>query len=293
MKFLPLIVLAVIPSLVTANCLPENNLRIPSFIEGTGISQADYLDAIQQVENEFSKDFKDIGFELEILRAWDAPEVEADALDRGRTLYVRVKGGFARLPRITKDGLLLSLCHEVGHFVGGAPQALFYHGKTVEGQADYFATLKCLRRIFAHDDNEKFLNSESEFRTECEGSFQNRADVAVCVRSAAASAVMGAVSAELLGMEIPSFSTPDQKRVERLFWGHLFPQCRLDTYMAGVLCSVQASLPVSPLDLDVGTCSRWLGHKRGVRPLCWYNEKMNFTYHEDLKTVFPWKYRTH
>jgi hypothetical protein len=61
-------------------------------------------------------------------------------------------GGFIRLQEMTKDGLLLAGCHEIGHGIGGAP--LKVTGSSSEAQSDYFATKNCLQVAF------KFLKPE-------------------------------------------------------------------------------------------------------------------------------------
>lgn len=277
-----------ISSVAWGSCFPETAMRIPSYVESIGVTWDQYEKLIKKIESEYAPDFKAVGRELEIPSAWRTAEVQAHAVSQGKKDQVTVNGGMARHPLMTPDALTIVFCHELGHHIGGAPQALFFNGKSVEGQADYFATLKCLRRLFAHDDNRRFLadnNVEPEIRNECKISFTSDQDVAICLRSAVASKVMGNVTADVRRERIPTFLTPDQTRVEYLYGGHTKSQCRLDTYLAGAFCPVQASLELSPFDLDVGTCSRWYGQKRGVRPLCWYDEKLNFSYPNDLKSV--------
>lgn len=65
--------------------------------------------------------------------------------------YLFLLGGYARLPGMTRDGVAATLCHELGHGIGGEPYEKFEYEETdvsVEGQADYFAFRYCLARIF-------------------------------------------------------------------------------------------------------------------------------------------------
>ena len=60
-------------------------------------------------------------------------------------------GGYGRLPGMTRDGVVATLCHELGHGIGGAPYKVNDFENTqvsVEGQADYFAYRYCVPRIF-------------------------------------------------------------------------------------------------------------------------------------------------
>jgi hypothetical protein len=47
-------------------------------------------------------------------------------------------------------------------------------------------------------------------------------------------------------------------------------QCRLDTYLAGSLCTQPVSAAVSDSDVTAGVCTRSGGFTTGFRPLCWY-----------------------
>lgn len=89
------------------------------------------------------------------MRLWNA-----SAQRMGSTWVVNMYGGLARHNEITIDGFALVLCHEIGHHLGGAPKyGGFNTWGTNEGGSDYFATLKCLRRIFQNDDNTKAIEN--------------------------------------------------------------------------------------------------------------------------------------
>lgn len=67
------------------------------------------------------------------------------------THYLFLMGGYARMKGMTRDGVAATLCHELGHGIGGGPYKAYEYEKTdvsVEGQADYFAFRYCLPRIF-------------------------------------------------------------------------------------------------------------------------------------------------
>ena len=74
---------------------------------------------------------------------------------------------FFKLKKLDELSLGLITCHELGHFLGGKPYVsapkpvgIFsiknsYPNMSAEGQADFFATASCFKRI------KKFLNSDS------------------------------------------------------------------------------------------------------------------------------------
>jgi len=66
---------------------------------------------------------------------------------------------------------------------------------------------------------------------------------------------------------------PDQHVVKRTFRKHPNPQCRLDTYYAGTLCSIDKDIPIAIHKDGVGQCNRKNGDAEGNRPLCWYRPK--------------------
>jgi hypothetical protein len=82
-----------------------------------------------------------------------------------------VYGGLARHGEITPDGFALVLCHEIGHHLGGVPRYSGANGwASNEGQSDYFAATKCLRRAWQSDQNEDLISRmgiPSELRSKC------------------------------------------------------------------------------------------------------------------------------
>src|SRR5690606_8921942 len=129
---------------------------------------------------------------LNAIKEWDDGTVNAYADRNGGTWNIILYGGLARHPAITEDGLALAACHELGHHIGGAPKKSTYFGSswiTNEGQADYFATLKCLRKYFRNDNNAQIvakLEIPDSVRKKCSKQFSNKDDNLICQRSAMA-----------------------------------------------------------------------------------------------------------
>ena len=100
------------------------------------------------------------------------------------TFYGRIYKG-----EMDEDTLMVVVCHELGHVLGGFPEVPDYPcpKNSVERQADYFATAKCLKRVFANDDNQALMQ-----RVELPGSItmpcgqvyhDSERDMALCQRS--------------------------------------------------------------------------------------------------------------
>lgn len=273
-KFAPLFFAS---SFAMASILPENNLAIPLSDKMEGLSEVQYHLVIDKVENTYRPLIEEQGFKLTLKRLWSDPRVNAGTTKKGKEWIINLYGGYARHPQITEDGYGLVICHELGHHLGGSPKKIFDSGEigwpSVEGQADYFATLKCLRKVFAKDDNERIIsaiNIPSYFYEKCSLAFKNSADSAICMRTVLAGIAVSAISADIRNTRIPSVQTPDLSIVERTYEAHPLPQCRLDTYFQGSICPVSSSIPLALDDERKGTCHKTRGHQEGLRPACWF-----------------------
>src|SRR5258705_6344997 len=93
--------------------------------------------------DKFGRAFPEITYEL----LWESATINAQAwLSSAR--YVRVYGGLARHPEITRPGLSLMLAHETGHHLGGPPYDPDMPWISWQGQADYWAASEGMKRVF-------------------------------------------------------------------------------------------------------------------------------------------------
>ena len=173
---------------------------------------------------------------------------------------------------ISADAFALIACHEIGHHLGGAPK---YRGQWAanEGQADYFATLKCMREVFGADDNRSIIagmNPPPVLVESCERSWGDGAAIATCIRSGMAGLSAAELMRVLTGAPPIFFDLPDPDEVGETVDSHPAAQCRLDTYSAGALCQVSSSEDLSETNPSEGTCAVERGFVVGVRPRCWY-----------------------
>lgn len=266
--------------------VPENKLYIPAGVKSINtISESEFNEAIDQVEEVYAPIIASMGATLQIERNWSDGTVNAYAQQAGKVWKVAMFGGLARHKTITKDAMALVVCHEIGHHIGGAPKKGASNGgwwggsstpsawASNEGQADYFATLKCLRKSWINDNNEaiaKSLNAPKIVTDMCKKTYKNKTDSALCVRTSMAGQSVGNLFADLGKLPLPNFETPDTKVVTRTDDNHPQAQCRLDTYYQGSICDVNMNEDVSQTDEVQATCHGSLGHKIGTRPLCWF-----------------------
>jgi len=259
--------------------VPENQMRIPVSMKSAngGLTEEQFNNVITKVITEYEPVIKSLGAELVVERNWTDATVNAYAMQSGKKWTVAMFGGLARHQAITEDGFALVVCHELGHHIGGAPKKAGQWASpwaSNEGQADYFATLKCLRKVWLNDDNRSIVSSmklpEALIRS-CGSSWVWNNDFDMCLRLGMAGDSVAQLFAGLRGQSTPAkFDTPDPKVVTKTDDNHPATQCRLDTYLQGALCTADYREDVSPKEEVTGTCHAKLGYDYGLRPLCWF-----------------------
>ncbi|MFT6633428.1 MAG: hypothetical protein ACJAS4_003398 [Bacteriovoracaceae bacterium] len=258
--------------------LPENNMWISTTNKSANTMTEERFNAvIDKVVKVYEPIITANNATLKIARNWDDGTVNAYASRSGSTWNVAMFGGLARHAAITEDGFALVVCHELGHHIGGAPKKGGWFGSawaTNEGQADYFATLKCLRKSFRGENNAeivKSLNVPAEVTTKCSETFSDMAEQLICERGAMAGLSTAKLFQDLRSQTTaPEFTTPDAEVVSKTNHNHPDTQCRLDTYFAGAICNINDTVDVDQEDEAVGVCYRASGDSVGVRPLCWF-----------------------
>ena len=259
----------------------ENDLSIPvDSLRMGGISEEQFNSVIDRIEAIYAPIATNLGKELLIARKWNDATVNANASQSGSKWNINMYGGLARHETITEDGFALVLCHETGHLLGGAPKIAGFMSKWAsnEGQADYFATLKCLRKTFLNDDNATIvaaLNAPEALVNSCAKIYANTLDKNICIRNGMAGMSVANLFAALRNKPVAKFETPDTAVVTKTDDAHPAHQCRLDTYFQGSICDVGMNEDVSQKEEVQGTCHKSTGHTVGLRPLCWFKPKVN------------------
>lgn len=254
--------------------LPKNDHYISvDDKNAAGITEAQFNSVIDKVETMYAPIISQYGGELNIERNWTDGTVNAYAQQIGTTWNVAMFGGLARHRTITEDGFALVVCHELGHHIGGAPKYNSNDWASNEGQSDYFATTKCLRRVWNAENNQEIVKSMDVPQTvmnSCASAWSDEADRAICIRGAMAGNSVANLFASMSWGRTPSFDTPDPKIVTRTYDRHPAYQCRLDTYFQGALCEKSFNEDVAQDEEVTGTCHGSTGHTSGLRPLCWF-----------------------
>lgn len=190
---------------------------------------------------------------------------------------------------LQQDELDLLMCHEVGHAMGGAPFMSFAGVKNIapvsaEGQADFFATSSCLPQLWRHDDSFPYLNwinDNPDLGIVCPADGRLDRDRGLCIRIARASLNFSRFIHRAIGDEVtmppkdpgplPTLLGKDSAIAPfTLRREYPRPQCRLQTFIQGLLCQTMANDgnfsidPLTPLACDVVA-------QDAPRPSCWFS----------------------
>lgn len=260
------------------NALPEHDMALINYFEqeNTEISKQDIDHIMSEFEMEFQKDFKQKNLRLKMLNDWDEPMINALAYQNLPVAHVDFLGGMARHKLMTKRVVKNILCHEMGHHLAGNPMKEIKDGEwmSAEGQADYYATYECLRRINKNSyANINTLDLPVTLKDKCIQRYSLKSDQAICMESIKAAFetlnVFYSITTEVLFTnEVkPDWLSRDFYQVEfteRDYYPSL--QCRLDTMIEGALCDDQCKKNSLEPNLVIAPYS-------GYRPTCWFNHK--------------------
>lgn len=149
-------------------------------------------------------------------------------------------GGYARIPGMTVDTVIATVCHELGHGIGGEPLKLKKEAEPIsaEGQSDYFAYRYCLERMFKRIPAKAPAVPVSPFVEKiCRQNSAGPDALEFCYRGFQVLEVERKVFKQSQNKDT-SYETPDTSVVSEINHSETFypsAQCRIDTMMAGLL----------------------------------------------------------
>ncbi len=257
--------------------IPENDMYIPEDNRGVGgISKTEFSTILDKVYKIYAPLVAPMGFNLRVVNYWSDGRVNASSSRSGSTLNIFMFGGLARHDAINYEAMVLATCHELGHHLGGYPKkaSAGLTWSTAEGGSDYFASLKCMRKYFATEDNAAILKKKAgeldPFAvSRCQQAFVGTKDRLICMRSSLGAQSMANFFASTGPGFQYKFSTPSTYEPTTTIMSYPNDQCRLDTYFAGMLCSVSDTVNMGNTDPKTGACYRGK-HQVGFRPQCWF-----------------------
>lgn len=183
-----------------AACLPDS----PGLLDHkSNFEMRAMEDSVQKFESSMVRDLP-ADHELIIRLDPHNPRINAEIVKVDKFVTISVWGGMLMHPRMSGTSMMLLLCHELGHFLGGPPLKSRNGWSSTEGQADYFSAINCVKQLGVD-----------------EGQFSE------------AALALTSIYAEVTKQEIPRLDRCDMTVVNRINYGYPNVQCRLDTLMAG------------------------------------------------------------
>lgn len=269
---------------------PNNDLFIPSSTEKAMAKNAEGGVIAEVIRETYNPIFKKEGKHLIINFLWNNPAVNAYATrDDNNNPIINITGGMLGHDILTQDGLALILCHEVGHFLGGSPKKLRGRStkkswSSAEGQADYFATAQCLKKVFKklpaarYEDKVRKSNTDKNDNKESNSARLSQELVSICKGPLCKRIAMASFNVASLYAAIDFFSGDlslvykDDYTVYQTIYNHPNPQCRLDTMIAALQCPDSENIIFKTGDELLGACK----DASFRRPRCWYYPTTSF-----------------
>lgn len=199
---------------------------------------------------------------------WNQPYLGAGSTLYNNMFSIMLWGGYVRAPQSSFEVIALTLCHEVGHYLGGSPKQKIDSPTgdwaSAEGQADWFATQSCLPLVFDYFKKNHFQSLNYIYpnltKKICLQLDQhlNAQQLEKCQWLVGSSAQFGEFVQLHFAKDVavPSIDKNATERPQQTLYS-TYPslQCRVDTLKQGALCAI------SSLIQKKSVC---------VRPSCWF-----------------------
>ena len=192
-----------------------------------GYSEAKYNAVILKVKEVYEPVIHSLGGSFHILDDWSDGAVNAWAFRLGREYWLELPGGMSRYHLINEEAFILTICHELGHLLGGEPMNGVI---SFEGQADYFSSQQCAETLFKEIKAFAELPANQEVLRRCSKEKERKA---LCQRVLKGALSLTSYYAEISNKPFPKLSTPSSFVAQKTLQQHPEAQCRLDTIGAG------------------------------------------------------------
>ncbi|WP_127716783.1 hypothetical protein [Halobacteriovorax sp. HLS] len=224
---------------------------------GSTITEKSFYEIINKIYVLYIRNDFDRNLQLGVVD-WKVPYMSAWAFETDEAFTINFWGGFARIPFMTERALALTVCHEVGHVLGGSPYHSIAESRNMsaEGQSDFFAASNCMKKYldtYSIDNEVDGLHPTAAQK--CFDGLVREKQRRMCYEIAKAAQELAAVFTFLHQDQVFSYDTPSLDVVsETLYNGYPSIQCRLDTFLAGALAPY-------PLEENID-----------LRPSCWFKK---------------------
>jgi len=200
---------------------------------GENFTEQEFNDILQTAQRIYQETAENTNTSLFVIGRWsnNQPGVLTDRfVNRVRVI---ITGGLARDKDITQDGFIFALCHQLGIAYGGKPlrqKIISFSPLSAPAQGDYNGANACISLMFQSIPPEAGSAEPTQLiKKLCQK--KN-----FCVRSLSAAESYATLLSNVTGFAQPHFDTPDKTVVSATLRTE-YPglQCRMDTFLAGVL----------------------------------------------------------
>ncbi len=257
------------------------------------ISKEKFDFIIDKVKKIYTPIIERLGYKFMIEGDWLSTRTNAYSNQKYDTKYIRLFGGYAR--KLGPGVFLQVVCHEVGHHLGGFPYKSFIGGASIinvswsptEGQADYFASLYCVRKVLADDTNRVIDVGGLELlpekvKKDCKQQFKKPLDFEICLKNIKISLDAHKFRLHHSGENdsqtngVGSTLKFSNEVVDVTRQDHASSLCRLTTSYQASLCNFEGLQQNDFISFDnefAGVCHEKHGDKIGARPKCWFKSE--------------------
>jgi len=162
---------------------------------------------------------------------------------------LNIRGHVAQHPSTTLGSLVLFICHEAGHFLGGEPkkEEKLFKWSSIEGQADFWAS-HCYRTYFTTFPENLPQTAIISLQNACQNTFVNIEDQKLCRHQMYS---IEAISNYLIDTDYINGRHVDLENTDTTVAQKTKPalptnQCRIDTFIAGALNNKRPSCWFAP-----------------------------------------------
>ncbi len=206
---------------------------------------------------------------------WNQPLIGAGSSLYQNEFSILLYGGLIRAPLSNLSPLSLTLCHEMGHLLGGTPHQRFGQSSeddwsSAEGQADWFSATDCLPKVYQFfSKNQNSSPAQESLKQEMKTAKSRNLHSKICQDVSAPELCQWILfSAESFVTFSQNYFQPvsptpsladfaKERPPQTLIGSYPSLQCRLDTYRIGALLVSKSQQSESLLQSP-------------GRPRCWY-----------------------
>ena len=249
---------------LSASIVPQRAQVVLGDDYNNGYPEKRYHQVLDLFIDIYSPYIESLGGSFHIKRDFRDGAVNAWAWRTENEYHLEVPGGMSRYYLINEEGFISTICHELGHLLGGAPTKGYLKRISVEGQADFYVG-RCTRHILGLLEPYKEIVETDELKKACE----KEQDKPLCMRALAGAKSLASYYAKLENSPTPSLIKESTREVKSTTLNHPPSQCRLDTMKKSFFCPVSWDSPTSGDDKNLSQCFEGYFPEYS-RPKCWF-----------------------